>query len=652
MDIYALSIKLKEEGAAVVQAAMKKLSASMADTTAEAKKTDKAFDGLGSAAKRLAGAIAIGATIKKIVDATAQAQFVQAQLSAALTSTGNAAGQSIESLNAHAEALSRLSVFDDEAIGGAQALLLTFTKIQGDVFPKATQAVLNVAQAMGGDLKGAAIQVGKALNDPIRGTAALSKAGIQFTEDQKAMIQSLVETGQTAQAQAIILKELDTQFAGSAAAARKTLGGALQGLKNDFDNLFEASAGETAPLVTAINGLSTALQPLAGAVGTLIVIIVGGLSSVFASIKNMGLALFRILNRINQFLANVGATVVKVVAMLTGNLTPEFDRSIDNWLKGFDYMDEGLADQQKEWADWETGIYESLAGVRKEAAKPVVVAPPVVGGAGGGGLSAAGRALARGAPLGGPGAGISAFESPSERMARLRREAAAQAAADRARESAEAQPRIAAGFGVDLSKLKAATLPMLDQAKVAALELREQIQNEFALSISTALTTGIIAGIENAIATGNIGEGFMALTTSLLAGLGDAMIQFGQASLVASQLMQRIFDYLASGLPGGAVAASLAMIAAGAVLKGVARAAFGGGGRGGSAASVVSFGAGTRGTAGQTTQLVFGNTSATTAAGMAPRTPMNVTIIGPNDPTAQRAMQELLTKANSRGRIG
>jgi hypothetical protein len=61
MDIYALSIKLKEEGAAVVQAAMKKLSASMADTTAEAKKTDKAFDGLGSAAS----AVRTGATLRR-----------------------------------------------------------------------------------------------------------------------------------------------------------------------------------------------------------------------------------------------------------------------------------------------------------------------------------------------------------------------------------------------------------------------------------------------------------------------------------------------------------------------------------------------------------------------------------------------------------
>jgi len=50
--------------------------------------------------------------------------------------------------------------------------------------------------------------------------------------------------------------------------------------------------------------------------------------------------------------------------------------------------------------------------------------------------------------------------------------------------------------------------------------------------------------------------------------------------------------------------------------------------------------------------IVFGSTSASTAVGMQPRQAMNFTIIGPNDPSAQRAIQELMRKAESRGRIG
>jgi len=194
-------------------------------------------------------------------------------------------------------------------------------------------------------------------------------------------------------------------------------------------------------------------------------------------------------------------------------------------------------------------------------------------------------------------------------------------------------------------------LPILTDAEKAAVEMAKQIETTFAASISMALTTGIVAGIENAIATGNIGEGFKALSGTLLAGLGDAMIQFGTQSAVFANLMNSILTSLSSLIPGGALAASLAMIGIGAALKGVARGMFGGGSRGGgSASSVVSFGGGMG--SGQTTQIVFGATSATAAAGMTPRQAMNVTIIGPNDPTAQRAMQELMNKANSRGSIG
>lgn len=56
-------------------------------------------------------------------------------------------------------------------------MLLTFTRIGKDVFPKAVGPILNVSTAMGTDLNSAALQVGKALNDPAKGINALSRAG-------------------------------------------------------------------------------------------------------------------------------------------------------------------------------------------------------------------------------------------------------------------------------------------------------------------------------------------------------------------------------------------------------------------------------------------------------------------------------------------
>jgi len=238
MDVFALTMRLKEDGAGAVKASVDKLRDSMNTAATGATKLDSGISSLSSVMVKLGSALAVGAAFRKLIDATSEAQFAQAQLQSALKSTGFAAGQSITALNDHAVALQRMTAFGDDAINGAQALLLTFTKIRGDVFPKATTAVVDMAQAMGTDLKSAALQVGKALNDPVLGVGALARAGVQFSEQQKEMIKSLVETGNVAKAQAVILKELETQFGGSAQAARNTLGGALSALKESFGVLF------------------------------------------------------------------------------------------------------------------------------------------------------------------------------------------------------------------------------------------------------------------------------------------------------------------------------------------------------------------------------------------------------------------------------
>jgi hypothetical protein len=63
------------------------------------------------------------------------------------------------------------------------------------------------------------VQLGKALEDPIKGLAALGKSGVTFTADQKALIKSLVETGDMLpKAQEIILKAVEMQVGGTAEA--------------------------------------------------------------------------------------------------------------------------------------------------------------------------------------------------------------------------------------------------------------------------------------------------------------------------------------------------------------------------------------------------------------------------------------------------
>ena len=131
-------------------------------------------------------------------------------------------------------------------------MLLTFTNIGKDVFPAATEAMLNLSSAMGTDLQSSSILVGKALNDPIAGLTSLTRAGVQFTDAQKDTIKALMETGDVAGAQKIILGELETQFGGAARAAGGTLAGQLDILKNQFGNVKEEIGAALIPILTEL----------------------------------------------------------------------------------------------------------------------------------------------------------------------------------------------------------------------------------------------------------------------------------------------------------------------------------------------------------------------------------------------------------------
>lgn len=266
VDIATLGIAVKSDQ---VKAASRDLDA----FKGAAGRASAANDNLAAAAKRMASGMSVakvaagamaaglataGLALRKFLGATGEAQEAQAQLAARLKSTGGAAGRSVEQLNAHAAALQKITTFGDEAINSAQALLLTFTKIQGGTFDRATKTILDMSIAMGQDLKSSAIQLGKALNDPIQGVSALSRVGVQFSEGQKTMIKSMVEAGNVAGAQALILGELETQMGGAAEAARNTLPGALDAMKNAWGDAFELSGQDTNKLKDEVNKLSDA----------------------------------------------------------------------------------------------------------------------------------------------------------------------------------------------------------------------------------------------------------------------------------------------------------------------------------------------------------------------------------------------------------
>jgi Prophage tail length tape measure protein len=189
---------------------------------------------------------ALGALVAesiRAIGAFSESEKVMAQTEAVLKSTGGVAGITAQQVTDLSTELQRLTGMSDETIQSGQNLLLTFTNIGKDVFPEATQTMLDMSVALGQDVKNSAIQLGKALQDPILGVTALRRVGVNFSESQQQMIQKLVESGKSLEAQKFILKELQTEFGGSAKAAGETMAGKLEILKNTIGDLEEVLGG-------------------------------------------------------------------------------------------------------------------------------------------------------------------------------------------------------------------------------------------------------------------------------------------------------------------------------------------------------------------------------------------------------------------------
>lgn len=216
---------------------------------------------VGKYAAFAAGGAALGglyAVVRSGISEIRENQKVTAQTAAVLKSTGKAANvtaKDVEDLGSEIQSYSGIS---DEAIRSTQNLLLTFTNIRNqagknnDIFTQATKIATDMSVALGQDMKSSAIQLGKALNDPIKGVTALQRVGVSFTQQQRDQIKALVDSGKSMQAQKLILAELNREFAGSAKAYGDTLPGQISKAKEAFGDLSGILLSALVPAFTAI----------------------------------------------------------------------------------------------------------------------------------------------------------------------------------------------------------------------------------------------------------------------------------------------------------------------------------------------------------------------------------------------------------------
>ena len=309
----ALTIRAKVDGLGQVQG----LGKALGTTEKQANGLAGAFGRLRGAATSMVGvlgAAGLGAILKGSVDTFAKFQSETKLLENGLKNLGARSGE-LERLQKVASDLGEATLFNEEDFRKGFGLLTSFGNIGTSNYERVAKAAADVAQTSGTDVSSAFMQLAKALNDPAKGLSALGRSGIQFSEDQKAVIEQLAETGNTAQAQNLILQELEKQYSGNSVAAAQGLAGALDTLGEKFYDL-QVALGDNItqvlqPLIQGLTSLVGFISGLPEPVQTFIVAL-GGLTIALTGLGGVlaiGAPIFSALAALGPILAGIPALI-------------------------------------------------------------------------------------------------------------------------------------------------------------------------------------------------------------------------------------------------------------------------------------------------------------------------------------------------------
>jgi hypothetical protein len=241
----AIRIKIAAE---YDQRGLKKAQQELADFGNKAKKALAAV-GVATAAVGI-GLIKFGADSISAAQNVEQANRRLEQVAKSMNLFGAETEKVSQRLIDFAEKNEVLVGVDGEVIKAAQAKLLTFKQLAqtadsvGGSFDRATMAAIDLAAAGFGSAESNATQLGKALQDPIKGLTALTRSGVTFTAQEKEKIKALVASGQILEAQNLILSAIETQVGGTAEATAK----ASDRMKLAFENILETVGAQLLPV--------------------------------------------------------------------------------------------------------------------------------------------------------------------------------------------------------------------------------------------------------------------------------------------------------------------------------------------------------------------------------------------------------------------
>ena len=317
---------------------------------------------------------------RESIESLGRIDTINTQTSTVIESTGGAAKVTAKHVESLAGSLENQTATEAESIQEGANLLLTFKNIQneggktGGVFDQTVVAATDMARAMGTDVKSASMMLGKALNDPAKGLSKLSRAGVQFTDEQQDQIKAMQESGDMAGAQALMLGELNAQFGGSGAAYADTYAGKMDLIGNSMGNLGESIMTAAMPALgwlaengaKAFNWLAENQTVLAVAAGVIGATLVGAFVAWTASIWASTAALLA--NPVTWIVVGVIALIAAIIALVVhwdevvAFLSEVWSAAVEGVASGFEWLGDRIGEIWGAIADFFTGIWESITG--------------------------------------------------------------------------------------------------------------------------------------------------------------------------------------------------------------------------------------------------------------------------------------------------
>jgi len=290
-----------------------------------------------------------------------------------------------------------------ETIKLTQAKLLTFKNIAreadvvGGAFDRATVAAVDLAAAGFGAAEQNAVQLGKALQDPIKGITALARSGVTFTDQEKAKIAALVNSNQMLEAQDTLLKAIEAQVGGTAKATTTDtfrISAAFGHVRDEIGTLLLPAVAKFAgfmvnnvvPMATQAGeafktgGLAGGIQFLLGKLGEFALVVVDKLRemlpAVVAKLGEMGAAFVgwlveatpRIVAKLSELAEQFVAWVTPMIPKAIAKLQELIPRIVSFLMRAREALVTKLIEWGNAFFGWVTPIIPKLLGKLQEFA--------------------------------------------------------------------------------------------------------------------------------------------------------------------------------------------------------------------------------------------------------------------------------------------